>query len=84
MQELLDLGVTIYENYEFDHWDTCTFDEIAEKTHFKSTVEDQPEHLTLKSFALFCYRYKRVDDVIVSGKQYMGSGEFILAWEFVS
>lgn len=65
-QELLILGVSIVENYEFSHWETCSPSGLVKRTHFKSMTE-RDAHISFPTFALFCYRYRRVDDGIVSG-----------------
>lgn len=65
-QELKRIGVCVVDNYEFSHWETCSVSGLVKRTHFKSSTE-RDAHISVSTFALFCYRYRRVDDGIVSG-----------------
>ncbi|ODN02858.1 Urocanate hydratase [Orchesella cincta] len=64
-RELRNLGVYMMDNYEFSHWETCSISGLVKRSHFKSLTE-RDAHISFSTFALFCYRYKRVDDGIVS------------------
>ncbi|CAL8073178.1 unnamed protein product [Orchesella dallaii] len=65
VKELRKLGVYMMDNYEFSHWETCSISGLVKRSHFKSLTE-RDAHISFSTFALFCYRYRRVDDGIVS------------------
>jgi hypothetical protein len=64
--ELKNLGIHMVENYEFSHWETCSVSGLVKRTYFSSPMENEAK-ISIPTFGLFCFRYRRVNDSIVSG-----------------
>lgn len=63
-KELRRHGVHFVENYEFSDWELVSG--VVKRCYFTSPTEAEAK-ISFPTFALFCYRYRRVDDDIVSG-----------------